>query len=1278
MGWRWLGLALLAALLPVQAQIQVGEGSPNSVILGLFLQAYLRGDFTARAALPPTNRVHREGAGYVQDFAALDTFTNFTFALAKPDSRETAYQMCCQILTLHNQIGGFTGKIGYPVTDPAPGVSVVGGALSVQQSFEGGHVLITHVGLALDGRAFFIRDPFVAPWRNQVSLGLPISQERDTASRFNTNATQQDFEGGVIALITTGPRKDQIYTVSGPIYIKYFELGGINSILGYPISDEFTASGRQRQNFESGYIDYAPGSAPAAEIHPQVLSVSMDAAPVTLRIGDVIERTAAAFDILGSPVTDRPFTWTTSNRQVVQIEATGATARLRAVGAGFANVSAIVDGVSSGALRITVPSTCCAVGEGAPNASIRQALQEALSRNSITPRLPTDNSVRRMGAGYVQEFLASAPAGLGRVLAAKADSSGVAYVVAGPRLARYLGLGGTAGPLGFPTSDANAAGRQLFENNFALAGSPPALVAAPLTQKWAALGYDSGAAGSPRAEAAAAGPSPTGATGVSQTFTNGVLYGVTSGPRSGQAFLAGGPILARYLRLNGPAGILGMPISDALASEGRTRQNFELGSIDFAAGDAEGQERRAARAPAVSVLPGQATIGGRVRISISGFAPGRRLLVSVGATPEFEVTPAAGAFGWDQQLRPGVAPGAVRVLVRDPEGNESAETSYRVRAPDDVRHQLLKVSGDNQTGVPGSELPLPLVVRLLDDGGNPIAGGTIAGGRVLFGSIGGSTAAPGQAVTDAGGYAQARLRLGTSTGLVLATAESNGRVLTFSARSENSSLTTFPAFQQGIDNINLGSGSSTIHQKGSLLTALAALFRYYQDRGDLPPPNGLAGPAALNQFLLADGYLPFTLGGRPELVVNLPRALSFVGDAADFEALPAEPEAIRDSLNLRRPVLLGLMLRSGDQDRGGHYVVAIGVAADGAILIHDPSPDFNRSSLNEYSAGFRALDRNWSGRALHALRLRLDPRPARGLLIHGPGSAALSLSAPTVWRSYQVRIPALAAYNDPVLDSGETAQLLYVDGAAPQYQLSVRDAAVTVRGQPAPPGVYRIVPDPFAVTPETLSASVAGLRNAAGFGSRVAPGALASLFGSGLDGLRANFGGRTAPILFAQGFQANLQVPYDLAPGAHLVDLASTYGSTRLEVSLDEAAPGIFALPGGAGAVLNQDGTLNAVLNPARRGSVLQVFVTGLGAVAPSVDTGAAAPASPLSRAVAPLTAALDGRAAQVLFAGLAPGFIGLGQVNVLIPAALAPNAAAQLVMRAAGLDSNAVPVAIQ
>jgi adhesin/invasin len=62
------------------------------------------------------------------------------------------------------------------------------------------------------------------------------------------------------------------------------------------------------------------------------------------------------------------------------------------------------------------------------------------------------------------------------------------------------------------------------------------------------------------------------------------------------------------------------------------------------------------------------------------------------------------------------------------------------------------------------------------------------------------------------------------------------------------------------------------------------------------------------------------------------------------------------------------------------------------------------------------------------------------------------------------------------------------------------------------------------------------------------------------------------------------------------------------------------------------------------------VYVTGQGLVDRPVTDGAESPASPLSLPLAAVQATLGGKPAAVAFAGLAPGFVGLLQVNLLIP----------------------------
>ncbi len=56
--------------------------------------------------------------------------------------------------------------------------------------------------------------------------------------------------------------------------------------------------------------------------------------------------------------------------------------------------------------------------------------------------------------------------------------------------------------------------------------------------------------------------------------------------------------------------------------------------------------------------------------------------------------------------------------------------------------------------------------------------------------------------------------------------------------------------------------------------------------------------------------------------------------------------------------------------------------------------------------------------------------------------------------------------------------------------------------------------------------------------------------------------------------------------------------SNAVTVPVQATAPGIFAADGsgtGGGAILNQDYSLNVRLNPAARGSVIAIYLTGAG-----------------------------------------------------------------------------------
>ena len=75
--------------------------------------------------------------------------------------------------------------------------------------------------------------------------------------------------------------------------------------------------------------------------------------------------------------------------------------------------------------------------------------------------------------------------------------------------------------------------------------------------------------------------------------------------------------------------------------------------------------------------------------------------------------------------------------------------------------------------------------------------------------------------------------------------------------------------------------------------------------------------------------------------------------------------------------------------------------------------------------------------------------------------------------------------------------------------------------------------------------------------------------------------------------------------------------------------------------------------SPARPGETIQVFLTGLGATTPAGVDGAPGPSNPLAFTANSITSYVNNTLAKVGFAGLAPGFIGLYQMNLTLPSAL-------------------------
>jgi uncharacterized protein (TIGR03437 family) len=231
--------------------------------------------------------------------------------------------------------------------------------------------------------------------------------------------------------------------------------------------------------------------------------------------------------------------------------------------------------------------------------------------------------------------------------------------------------------------------------------------------------------------------------------------------------------------------------------------------------------------------------------------------------------------------------------------------------------------------------------------------------------------------------------------------------------------------------------------------------------------------------------------------------------------------------------------------------------------------------------------------------------------------------------------------------------------------------------------------------------------NGASFTPGATPGSIVSIFGTHLTSLAAGIvigadklplpttlngvsvtvNGMPAPLFAIANTgdydQVNLQIPYEVTGLSTITMVVTNNGvaGAPVQVALQREQPGIFVADWntGAGAILHgTDYGLVSADRPATRGETVIIYATGLGPVSPAPPTGYPASAAPLSLTTIPPVVSFGGIAAsEVFFAGLAPGFVGLYQVNARIPLD-APSGALDLVIQTGGQSSNPVKLLLQ
>lgn len=230
---------------------------------------------------------------------------------------------------------------------------------------------------------------------------------------------------------------------------------------------------------------------------------------------------------------------------------------------------------------------------------------------------------------------------------------------------------------------------------------------------------------------------------------------------------------------------------------------------------------------------------------------------------------------------------------------------------------------------------------------------------------------------------------------------------------------------------------------------------------------------------------------------------------------------------------------------------------------------------------------------------------------------------------------------------------------------------------------------------------IAGIVDGASFaaGAPVAPGSIVSIFG---DGLAEFLGGASsvplpialkhvsvsfdfpetglsvaAPLFYVSPKQLNIQVPWEFAGHNFAIVKVRINDSVSdtFTLNLRDIAPAVFEYnyQGQLLAVATHaDGSVITPANRARKGETIVVYGTGFGALQTAQATGQAAPEGEVRLNATPVSTL-----GSVAFAGLAPGFVGLNQINVAVSLS-APSGAQELRFSTGGLTSKTVTLWIE
>ena len=222
------------------------------------------------------------------------------------------------------------------------------------------------------------------------------------------------------------------------------------------------------------------------------------------------------------------------------------------------------------------------------------------------------------------------------------------------------------------------------------------------------------------------------------------------------------------------------------------------------------------------------------------------------------------------------------------------------------------------------------------------------------------------------------------------------------------------------------------------------------------------------------------------------------------------------------------------------------------------------------------------------------------------------------------------------------------------------------------------------------SASVGAVTNAASYGTAASGGA-ATIFGTFpgsttaspastplptvLNHVTVFIDGIAAPLYYISPTQINVQIPWEVNTDPHAtITISNGVWNAVGNANVQSSSPGIVEVDSQHNAaILHLNFKLVSAADPAVPGEPIIVFATGLGPVSPSQLDGMAASSVQLANTIAPTQVQIGSKTAPTSFSGLAPGFVGLYQINTIVPQVNAgPNA---ITLTVNGSLSNAASI---